>query len=217
MNAFPNAATTASGPRPLAIPVARPATVTTSSGFILRTNPITTTRTPMSVSTLLRGASHGFDASRRQRPCQQNTRARNGIIEIGDDVVLSDLCEDSRARQSDEWLHVHIGEQHSGSILAAAMHYVPQCVHSSRIEQKDVPHPDDQHLRLSGDPGESVLEGFRRAKEKCAIDLVDLDPDWYVPKLICDLVGGIGISIVFFENSLLQRSHVRDLRHSLDE
>src|SRR4051812_31760213 len=50
MNALPNAATTASGPRPPAIPVARPATVTTSSGFIRRTNPTTTMTMPMSVS-----------------------------------------------------------------------------------------------------------------------------------------------------------------------
>jgi len=50
MNAFPNAATTSSGARPLAIPVARPATVTTRSGFILRTNPMTTITMPMSVS-----------------------------------------------------------------------------------------------------------------------------------------------------------------------
>jgi len=50
MNAFPNAATTASGPRPLAMPVASPATVTTRSGFIRRTNPMTTMTIPIRVS-----------------------------------------------------------------------------------------------------------------------------------------------------------------------
>ena len=50
MNAFPKAATTASGPRPPAIPVARPAIVTTSSGLIRRTNPMTTMTMPTRVS-----------------------------------------------------------------------------------------------------------------------------------------------------------------------
>src|SRR6476646_2814626 len=47
MNAFPNAAMTSSGPSPPAIPVASPATVTTRSGFILRTKPTTTITTPI--------------------------------------------------------------------------------------------------------------------------------------------------------------------------
>jgi hypothetical protein len=50
MKALPNAATTASGPSPDAIPVASPATVTTSNGFTRRTNPMTTITTPISVS-----------------------------------------------------------------------------------------------------------------------------------------------------------------------
>src|SRR4051812_45386943 len=111
---------------------------------------------------------------------------------------------------------MHVREQHRGPILTATMHYIAQRVHSRRIEKKHVPHPDDEDLWLSGDPGEGVLECFRRTKEKCAIDLVDLDSRWYVPKLSCDLVGGIAISLVF-ENFLLQRSHVGNLSHSLDE
>src|SRR6185436_6204359 len=48
MNALPNAATTSSGPSPPAIPVASPATVTTSSGLIRSTNPTTTMTIPIS-------------------------------------------------------------------------------------------------------------------------------------------------------------------------
>src|SRR2546423_8873711 len=66
MNAFPNAATTSSGPSPPAIPVARPATVTTNSGFIPSTNPTTTMTIPIRENIGVPGYSLGLERSEAQ-------------------------------------------------------------------------------------------------------------------------------------------------------
>src|SRR6266480_3322848 len=46
---------------------------------------------------------------------------------------------------------------------------------AGRVDRRYVPHPDDQHLRLAGDPAHPVLEQLRGTKEERARDLVNLD------------------------------------------
>src|SRR6267143_2742103 len=203
MNALPNAATTASGPRPLAIPVARPATVTTSSGFIRRTNPITTIATPMRVSIL---AGHGVVSTRSERRCEQITRALKGVIQVRENVLGPDLLEHRRTGQRDEWLHVYIRKEHCCPVLPAPVHHVLERVHACGIEKQHVTHSDYQHLGLPGDLRQCVLESFRRAEEEGAVDLVDLDAWRNGPQTHAIFIGRVTIRVVLLE-FLLQRAH----------
>src|SRR6267143_6267993 len=213
MNALPNAATTASGPRPLAIPVARPATVTTRRGFIRRTNPITTIATPMRVSIL---AGHGVVSTRSERGCEQITRALKSVIQVREKVLGPDLLEHRRTGQRDEWLHMYIRKQYRSPVLSTPMYHVLERVHACGVEKQHVTHSDYQHLGLTGDLAQCVFEGFRRAEEKGAVDLVDLDARRDGPQTDAVLIRCVTIRIVVLE-FLLERAHVRYLSHPLHE
>src|SRR3954468_23862523 len=80
-----------------------------------------------------------------------------------------------RARERGAWLVAHFGEDQHRALRPALAGELLEGVDAGGVDGGDVAHAQDEHARRLFDFADHFADLVRRAEEKGAVDLVDLD------------------------------------------
>src|SRR6266446_1684808 len=113
-----------------------------------------------------------------RRKLQILARTVESIVEVAEQVFLTELDQHIRAHQSEHGLRMHVGEQEEGAVVLAAASELVQGVQSGRIDGWNIAQAYDEDLGLLRYLTKRVLELLRCSKEEGTVDLEHLHIRW---------------------------------------